>query len=409
MKAFFATLLVFTTLLSCKTETTTNTQESLPLKTGDWHAVLDVQDGKQLPFTFKVNDNNTLTVFNAEEEVNVEDINVEGDTITIQFPVYEGIIKGTFDSTNISAKYIKPSLNRIVNFTAAYGKKDRFEIEDEPSVDMSGSWETIFSPGTEDSYVAKGIFIQDGNTLTGTFRTTTGDYRYLEGVVYGNYFELSTFDGAHAFLFSGQVEGDQLKGTFYSGNHFKEPFEAMRNDAYELPDANALTYIKDGYDGLEFTFPNLKGESISLNDDNLKGKVRIIQIMGTWCPNCLDETRYYVDYYNANKTDDLEFLALAFEYAPTKEKAFKSIERLKDNANVPYPILLAQYGSADKAKSQEKLPMLNQILSYPTTIFVDKKGVVRKIHTGFDGPATGEKYEVFKREFDAFVTELLAE
>ena len=98
MKACFATLLVFTTLLSCKTETTTNTQESLPLKTGDWHAVLDVQDGKQLPFTFKVNDNNTLTVFNAEEEINVEDINVEGDTITIQFPVYEGIIKGTFDS-----------------------------------------------------------------------------------------------------------------------------------------------------------------------------------------------------------------------------------------------------------------------------------------------------------------------
>ena len=47
--------------------------------------------------------------------------------------------------------------------------------------------------------------------------------------------------------------------------------------------------------------------------------------------------------------------------------------------------------------------MLNHILSYPTTIFIDKKGSVRKIHTGFNGPATGKEYDDFKAEFEGFI------
>jgi len=407
MKIIYIFLLA-TVLYSCKSETKTERTEA-NLKTGDWRATLDLQDGAQLPFNFTVNTDGTWTVFNAEERITVGDVTIKGDSIIIQFPVYEGVIRGTFDSTSISAKYIKPSLDRIVNFEATYGKQDRFEIEEDASVNISGFWETTFSPDTDDAYIAKGIFKQTGNVLTGAFRTTTGDYRYLDGVVYGNYFELSTFDGAHAFLFKGEIDGDNLNGTFYSGNHFQEPFSAKRNDTYELPDGDSLTFIKEGYDGLEFSFPNTEGQMISLNDDSLKGKVRIVQIMGTWCPNCLDETRFYVDYYNKNKSDDLEFIGLAFEYAPTQEKAFASINRLKDNVGVPYPILLAQYGSADKKTSQEKLPMLNHILSYPTTIFIDKKGEVRRIHTGFNGPATGDKYVEFQNEFDSFVKELLVE
>jgi len=76
---------------------------------------------------------------------------------------------------------------------------------------------------------------------------------------------------------------------------------------------------------------------------------------------------------------------------------------------VPYPILLAQYGTSNKKEANKKLPMLNRILSYPTTVFIDKKRNVRKIHTGFNGPATGEKYEVFKEDFEFFIAELLKE
>ena len=131
--------------------------------------------------------------------------------------------------------------------------------------------------------------------------------------------------------------------------------------------------------------------------------------MGTWCPNCLDESNYYAQYYNNNKDKDIEFVALAFEYAKTEEAAFKNIKRLKDRVGINYPILLAQTGTTSKSKANEKLPMLNNVLSYPTSIFIDKTGKVRKIHTGFNGPATGEKFTEFKEEFTTFMDKLLAE
>ena len=71
--------------------------------------------------------------------------------------------------------------------------------------------------------------------------------------------------------------------------------------------------------------------------------------------------------------------------------------------------MLAQIGSEDKKLAHEKLPMLNHIISFPTTLFIDKNGVVRKIHTGFNGPATGQKYTTFKNEFETFVSQLLEE
>jgi NurA-like 5'-3' nuclease len=102
-------------------------------------------------------------------------------------------------------------------------------------------------------------------------------------------------------------------------------------------------------------------------------------------------------------------VALAFEYAKTPEIAFKNIKRLKAHTGISYSVLLAQYGSSSKLQAQEKLPMLNHVLSYPTTIYIDKTGKVRKIHTGFNGPATGEKYTEFIAEFNQFVNDLLLE
>ena len=141
-----------------------------------------------------------------------------------------------------------------------------------------------------------------------------------------------------------------------------------------------------------------------------KDKVIIIQIMGTWCPNCLDESKYLVKYLKENPHKDLQVIALAFEVAKTREIAYERIKRLKKRIGIEYPILLAQFGNvADKTLAQRKLPMLNHIISYPTTIFMDKNRKVRKIHTGFNGPATGKNYDDFVKEFETFVSELLRE
>lgn len=399
-------LLLFITLVfACKKDD--SFQKLQPAK---YRAELEVNGILKLPFTFEVLSENELLIFNAEEVIEVSDVTYKNDSVYIQTPVFEGYIVAKIENNTLNGSFVKEGLNRVMHFKAEQNDTRFDATDDAAEYNIEGSWETIFSPNSEeDKYVAKGIFKQYANKVTGTFRTTTGDYRYLEGILNGNELQLSTFDGAHAFLFTAEVNDSVMNGMFFSGNHWKEPFIAKRNEDYELPDADSLTYLNEGYDKVEFSFPDENGNTVSLNDDRFKGKVTLIQIMGTWCPNCLDESRFYSDFYKNRSSEDLEIVALAFEYVKTEEKAFQNIKRLKENTGIEYPVLLAQYGSSSKVKAQEKLPMLNHVLSYPTTIFIDKKGAVRKIHTGFNGPATGEKYIEFKEEFEGFINQLLAE
>lgn len=399
--AFIAAILLF----SCVEK-----EAAYPLE-GSWRATLKVAETKELPFMLTFHKDHSLSIYNADEVITVSEISYNNDSISIKMPVFEGIFKGVFTNKKITGVFETPNLNRVVPFTMNYtpdGK--RFNETSKASTTVSGAWETVFSPKSEtESYIAKGIFNQVGNKVTGTFETTTGDYRYLEGVVRADSLLLSTFDGAHAFLFEAKVTDSTLQGQFYSGNHWKEPFIAQKNNNYTLPDADSLTFLKKGYDVFDFSFPTTDGTMVSLQDTDFKDKVVIVQLMGTWCPNCLDETKFLTQYVNENTNESLAIVALAFEYAPTQEKAFKAITRLKERIQVPYPILLAQYGSSDKALAQEKLPMLNHVLSYPTTIFIDKKGTVRNIHTGFNGPATGEKYDRFVSNFNELTMTLLEE
>jgi len=326
--------------------------------------------------------------------------------------IFEGYIAGVYNANEITGSFIKESLDRVVPFKAIYNQNERqFSGESgiPNSTNVSGIWETEFNSNTEDYYIAKGIFEQQGSKVTGTFRTTTGDYRFLEGKMSGDSMKLSAFDGAHAFLFTAKVTDSTIDGAFYSGNHSKEVFTGIRNADFELPDADSLTYLKEGYDSFDFSFPDASGTMISLSDERFKDKVVVVQVLGTWCPNCLDETKFFVDYMANNDTSAIAFIGLAFEYARTEEDAFKGIARLKNRIGVNYPIVLAQYGTSDKKIANEKLPMLNHVLSYPTSIYIDKQGQVRKIHTGFNGPATGEKYLSFKKEFHAFLTKLVQE
>lgn len=399
-------LLILIVLVSCKSEKV----QTKTLQEGTYKALLKVNDSIDIPFIFEVLTNSELQIFNGEEIIEVDEIIYKNDSVFIKPPVFEGYLAAIITKTGLEGNYITEDLNRSVPFKAIYEETARFEVANKAETDVSGNWETIFSPDSEsDKYMAKGIFKQENNKVTGTFRTMTGDYRFLEGVLDGNQLKLSTFDGAHAYLFLATVTDSSMQGTFYSGNHYKEPFIANRNESYELPDANNLTYLKEGFEKVAFSFPDENGNMVSLEDERFKNKVVLIQIMGTWCPNCLDESKYFNEFYKNNKDKDFEIIGLAFEYTDTQEKAFANIQRLKDRLNIDYPILLAQYGSSSKVSAQEKLPMLNQVLSYPTTIFIDKTENVRKIHTGFNGPATGEKYTEFTREFEEFVGGLLEE
>ncbi|SDQ70426.1 peroxiredoxin family protein [Flagellimonas zhangzhouensis] len=395
---------LFTVLISCKNE------GKIELAEGDWLGEIEVSESQKLPFQFTVTKTGegsyVMKMYNDEEEVVVDEFTFNGDSIDIRMPIFEGHISGTFTQNQIKGEFIEEGKERRVPFEANFGVKDRFVVKEDAKVNISGIWETYFNVNTEGEYPAKGIFMQNGNEIKGTFRTNTGDYRYLDGVVSGDSMKLSAFDGSHVFLFLAKVTDSTLDGKFYSGKHSVQEFLGARNEAFELPDSDQLTFLREGYDKFDFSFPDPSGTKMDMSNPRFKDKVVLVQIMGTWCTNCLDETRFYVDYLKKHPDLDLEMVGLAFEYAKTEEKAFEGIKRLKEREDVPYPILLAQYGTSNKQLANDKLPMLNHILSYPTTIYIDKNGEVRKIHTGFNGPATGEKFEEFKVKFNQTIEEL---
>lgn len=398
-------LAIITICFSCKKE------QSKTLNIGAWLGEIQVSENETLPFNFEVTSAQSLKFLNADEVIFVDDITYQNDSVIIKMPSFDGhYIASKLNDGELNGVFVEANREITMPFKAKFGIKERFKIEEKPKYSISGHWEVVFSEdNVEKMYVALGIFNQVENKVTGTFRTTTGDYRFLEGVLNGDQLQLSTFDGSHAYFFTAKVTDSTMEGMRYAGNYFKEPFKAKRNESFELSDPETLTTLKEGYDSMEFSFPDTSGHMVSLNDEQFRNKVVVVQLMGSWCPNCLDETKYYSEYYKNNKDKAVEFVALSFEYAKTEEKAFKSIDRLKNSLGIEYQILLAQYGTVDKAEAQKKLPMLNEVVSYPTTIIIDKKGKVRKIHTGFNGPATGEKYVEFKKEFEGFVDELLKE
>ncbi len=379
---------------------------------------VEVAEG-ELPFTFEVIyddvDKFHIEIINAEERIRIDDIqfghNKQSgrDSIRIDFPVYESYVTAFYEEDVIEGVWVVETReNYSIPFVAFHGQDYRFtELRKAPILDLSGDWEVTFGTDTNDPYKAIGEFKQDGNNLSGTFRTETGDYRFLEGEVQDNKIYLSCFDGSHAFLFEAKIlEDKSLIGSFRSGSHYRTTWEAKRNPDFKLGSPDDLTYLKEGYDALSFAFENPDGKLISLENEELKDKVKIVQIFGTWCPNCRDEANFLVDYFQQNNPSNLEVIGLAFEKHRDKAKANATLRTYKEKMNIPYEMVVAGY--ANKKEAAESLPMLNAIISYPTMIFVDKKNQVRRIHTGFSGPATSQ-YADFVKEFDEFVNELIAE
>jgi thiol-disulfide isomerase/thioredoxin len=378
---------------------------------GTWCFQLDL-GGPMLPFIVQLSSDSSGTTFvvrNGAERIKAEQAELRGDSLFVRMPVFNTEIRAKLltDST-LQGEFV--DLSRSGDYRIALkGSKGnmRFQHGDSAHVDITGRWSVGFSPNTADAYPAIGEFKQRGDSLTGTFLTTTGDFRYLEGTVSGDSMFLSGFDGAHALLFKARVSGDSIAGGFWSGTHWFEQWQGVRNEQSRLPDPEFLTMLRPGSSKFKFAFPDLNGKMVSNTDERFAGKVVIAQLMGSWCPNCLDETAYLIELYRRMGPQGLEIVAIAFERGNTDQERMKNLKRLQDHLSIPYPMLLA--GSSSKAEASEKFPMLNNVISFPTTVFIDKRGRVRRIHTGFSGPGTGAHYDEFVARTEDLVTQLIEE
>lgn len=398
-------------------------KKQVTMKNGIWRAELTLSDSIQdtpkplqnkeclltLPFNFEFDnkDKPRINIINGEEKILVDEVHVSKDSINFHLPFFDSEVKAKIvDDSTIAGTYINHARNNknVFPFNARFDS-GRFVPQSSSSYDFSGKWEVEFSKGTPDAYKAIGEFSQNGNHLSGTFLTETGDYRYLDGVADGDHFYLSAFDGSHAFLFHAEKRGDRLSGTFWSGRHWQEPFTAARNDKFKLANPDSLTFVKQEAGNIDFTYPDLNNKPVSLSDPRFLGKVVIIQIMGSWCPNCMDETRMLQELYKNYHVPGLEIIALAYEKTKDFDQAAKNVRRFKERLGAEYDFLIT--GKTGKDEASASLPFLNGIMSFPTTIFIDRNGNISKISTGFNGPATGKHYEEQVNETRETVIKLL--
>ena len=164
---------------------------------------------------------------------------------------------------------------------------------------------------------------------------------------------------------------------------------------------------KPPVDHIAFGFPDADGHVVSLADPRFKGKVVVVAIGGTWCPNCHDEAGFLAPYYKAHAAQGLEMIGLQFEYDSDQTRSARQLRSFASRYAIAYPLLIA--GKATPEDSKRALPAIGGVKVYPTTLFIDRKGKLRAIHVGWSGPATGAFNQQAEAQFDTLVTRLLAE
>ena len=374
---------------------------------GNWHAELALNDRLVLPFNLEFSKEKKfeIAVINAEEKIQLTKIRFQSDSIHAYFPEMDGKLVFKVDEFG---KYLRgywldnrKHKNIKIPLSAYFSNDPRFSFPasnfiTQPFV-IDGRWEVKFSPDQKDESNALGIFKSNGNSISGTFQTETGDYRFLEGNISGGNFALSSFDGAHAYVFTGEIKGDSINGIFYSGSKYRTTWTALRNENASLRNPDSLSYLISKNQPFVFNHAKqLNGKPFLFSSANYQNKVVIIQIMGTWCPNCLDETKVLKELFNDLHTSGLEIISVCYEADIEQKKQLKKLKDFKKRSKIPYTILYG--GLANKELASSDFGMLNQVMSFPTSIFIGKDGDVWSIHTGFNGPATGKAYIDFKNK-----------
>jgi len=385
-------------------------------RSGQWRGILQRNDGHDIVFNFEVLDSGgkqVIYIRNAGERLLVDDVTRSGDSILIHLPFYESQLRARVTADgNLEGVWLRHLASdwQTVPFKAFYGEDYRFATDNAvANSSLAGRWAAMFRTSDgKDSTFRVGEFKQDGSHITGTFLDAGGDLRYLEGIVTGDSLELSCFDGTHAYFFTARIAGNELTGgQYYAGATGHETWTAVKDENAKLEDQFAMTHWKKDLP-FTFTFKDIDGHEVSLSDPRFSGKVVLVQIMGSWCPNCMDETRFLSGFYDQYKSKGVEVVALAYERSTDFVRSQTSLRTFQQRFQVKYPMLITGVALGDPQRAEKSLPQLESIVNFPTTIFVGKSGHIEKIHTGFSGPGTGEHYEQQKQEIYTIVNDLLA-
>ncbi len=435
--------------------------EATPPVVGEWRAVL-LTHGGELPFGLEFAtavDGIAAAVWNGAERIAVPRaaFDAASGRLTLDFPHYDSRIEAQVgaEGRELAGSWRKRrSAQEWVElpFQAVAGRARRFtaDLLHQPprdadparqarefaaAVALANGRHAVRFAASDDPAVGEFVVSADG-TATGTFLTTTGDYRFLAGQLDRafagddglvgcsddgqphHFLRLSCFDGAHAFLFSAELHADgSLDGGFWSGDRWYERWTARRDPTAALPDGFALSRAPGAVALHELSFPQVFDPAAPdapagfatrrLGDPDLCGKVTLYQLFGSWCPNCHDAARELKELQREFGPRGLELVGLAFELTGDAARDAEQVRRYATRHSVRFPLLLA--GGADKQAATATLGVLDRVKAFPTTLFVDASGRIRHVFTGFNGPATGAAHAAQRAEFRRRIEELLAE
>lgn len=377
------------------------------LHLGLWLGFLQLPESP-LPVHFELRMEGQKTVMvirNGEERIVCDDIASKGDSLYITLPLYDSEFRLRHHNDSLHGVWINRGRKTpsSITFVASPQKPEPSRTHETHRLpDLDGKWETWFETGSADSSLGVGLFRQEGNKVTGTFLTESGDHRFLEGTLTSDSLKLGVFDGSHAWLYLARIEGEMMTGIHYSGLHYKAPFRAEKNPEIRLRDASTLTSAEGP---VKFELPDADSILHSFDEKRYHSKVRIVQIMGTWCPNCMDESSFLDSVYRTRQEEGLEVVALAFERTNDFKQASLYLKKVKSRLGLTYPLLYA--GVAQKGEVEKVLPSIKGFFSYPTTLFIDRNDRIVKVHTGFAGPATGAEWEKYRLDFNQLINRLL--
>ena len=325
-----------------------------------------------------------------------------GDSLLLEMGDYAAVIRASVRGDTLVGFYRNVGNRgpRTIPFTASKGE---WPVRP-PNPSLTGRWDAFFNPdGNPSPRVLE--FRRTELGLEGTVISNTGDSGLFWGGEEDGRFSMAHFDGSFVYMLTGELQGDTLTGIFHAGLTSQRPFVAVRSSG-EPPLTPPTEMVEaDTTAVFEFAFPDLSGELVTHADPRFRDKVVIVEIFGTWCPTCHDAAPTMNRLYQRFRERGLEIVGLAYEVTGDPEIDGALVQRFADKFDIEYPLLLA--GVNDSESPNATQPQLDGPIAFPTTIFLDPSGKVRRVHSGFYGPAMGDVYRELEQDLIEFTDQLL--
>ena len=374
--------------------------------TGLWDAAV-VVNGLEIPFRFEIAGNGSQVsgwFFNGDEKVLSTGGKFANGSLVLNFDHYATSLEATLVNGRLAGTY-----NRATSFYPFYAKRfapsPAFPNE-VPAID--GLWQIGGVRSNKGEAAWRFIVRQAGAEVTAAILRVDGDTGALAGTYRNGKFIVSHFSGARPLVLELTPTED---GNLEIVRNRDERMIAVRateaklKDVPEPTDPSRHSSVKDPTEPFRFSFPDITGKILSNTDERFRNKVVIVSISGSWCPNCHDEAPFLAELYRTYRGKGLEIVALSFEEDAQKAKGYPRLLAFNKRYGVDYPVVLA----GPQADLAEKVPQIHNLNSFPTTIFLGRDGLVRGVHAGFAGAASGVFHDNAKEEITATVERLLAE